>query len=459
MIPMALRQESAQKMMLLPKILLSMHVLQLNIMELKAFLQAELEDNPLLEEEQITEPIDEEESRLDEGISGLIDEKVDNEELVSGAEDEPPSISEEKKSYFESLITERESLYEHLHWQLEVLAKDEEQKRIGELLIGNIDDDGYLAVDLKDVPGLLNTSFKKVKEALSFIRTFDPAGVAACNLKESLLIQLISSGKRDTHIYRIVYSHLEDLEKGDLNKIAKALSIPLKEVEAAKKRLAYLNPRPGAAFGKNVAVRVVPDVIAYKNNGGYYIEVNEKDLPRLYVSNFYNILLKDKKSPTATKEYIRSKLTHARWVVESVKQRRNTISRVCEYLIDIQKDFLAGAENFAKPLTLKQVADTLAISEATVSRTVSSKYLQTPTKLLALKRFFVRSLKQEKGEISSLEVKDRIKKLIENEDIKKPLKDEEIGLILKKEDITISRRTVAKYRETLNILSYTKRKR
>jgi RNA polymerase sigma-54 factor len=447
-------------MMFLPKMLLSMHVLQLNVMDLRTFLQAELEENPLLdEEEQVSEATDEDERRLDEEISGLVDDRVDNEELVLGSGDERPAISEEKKSYLESLITGRESLYEHLHWQLEVLAKDEEQKRIGEFLIGSLDSDGYLKIDLIEVPRLLNASFEDVRDALCLIRTFEPAGVAARELKESLLIQLINAGKGNSHIYRIVYSHLEDLEKGNLDKIAKELSIPLKEVEAAKKRLSYLNPRPGANFGKDVAMRVIPDVIAYKNNGGYYLEVNERDLPRLYVSPLYNVTLKNRKSPQETKDYIRKKLTRARWVIDSVKQRKNTISRVCEYLFDIQKGFLDGRDNFAKPLILKQVADSLSISEATVSRTVSNKYLQTATQLFALKRFFARGLKQEKGEISSLKIKQRIKELIENENERRPLKDEDIDSLLRKEGIDISRRTVAKYRDSLNILSFKMRKK
>jgi RNA polymerase sigma-54 factor len=225
---MDMRPEGIQKMMLTPKMLLNMHVLQLNVMDLRSFLQAELEENPLLEEEDPVSEAADDESRIDEEISGLVDEKVGDEELASGSEGEGPSISEEKRSYFESLITEKETLYAHLHWQLEVLAKDEEQKRIGEFLIGNLDDDGYLKVDLKEIPGILNAPTEKVRNTLNLIRTFDPAGVAGRNLKESLLIQLINSGKGDTHLYKIVYWHLEDLEKGHFEKIAQALAIPLK---------------------------------------------------------------------------------------------------------------------------------------------------------------------------------------------------------------------------------------
>jgi RNA polymerase sigma-54 factor len=450
--PMDMRPEGVQKMILTAKMLLSMHVLQLNIMDLRTFLQAELEENPLLEEEDpVSEIKDEDESQIDEGILGLIDEKVDDEELASGSEDEGPSISEEKRSYFESLITEKESLYEHLHWQLEVLAKDEEQKRIGEFLIGNLDDRGYLEVDLKEIPGILNASTEKVRNTLNLVRTFDPAGVAGRDLKESLLIQLLNFGKGDTHLYKIVYWHLEDLEKGNFEKIAQALSITLKEVESAKKRIAYLNPRPGANFSKEVAVRIIPDVIIYKNNGSYDIEINERDLPRLFLSSAYNIALKDKKVAPATKEYVRKKLFHARWVIDAVKQRKNTINRVCGYLVDKQKDFLDECDSEAKPLTLKEAADALLISEATVSRTVSNKYLQAPECLFSLKSFFVKGIRQDSGTVSTMSIKLKIKELVESEDKTRPLKDLEIQSVLKDQGINISRRTVAKYRDSLKL--------
>jgi RNA polymerase sigma-54 factor len=450
---MDMRPDGIQKMMLTPKMLLSMHVLQLNVMDLRTFLQAELEENPLLEEEEpVSEVTDEDESRIDEEISELVDDRVDNEELVSGEGGERPSISEEKKSYFEGLITEKESLYAHLHWQLEVLAKDSEQKRIGEFLIGNLDDRGYLKVDLKEIPSILNASTEKVRNALNLIRTFDPAGVAGRDLKESLLIQLINSGKGDTHLYKIVYWHLEDLEKGNFEKIAQALAIPIKEVESAKKRIAYLNPRPGANFGKEVAMRITPDVFIYKNNGSYGIEINEKDLPRLFLSSAYNIALKDKKVTPVTKEYVRKKLFHARWVIDAVKQRKNTINRVCGFLVDKQKDFLDEGESAAKPLTLKEAAQALSVSEATVSRTVSNKYLQAPERLFSLKSFFVKGIKQDSGTVSTMSIKLKIKELVENEDGSKPLKDIEIQAALKEQGINISRRTVAKYR--LNRDSY-----
>ncbi|MCX5782230.1 MAG: RNA polymerase factor sigma-54 [Elusimicrobia bacterium] len=460
MAPMDMRPEGIQNMMLAPKMLLSMHVLQLNIMDLKTFLQAELEENLLLEEEEpVSETKDEDESRLDEVISALVDKKeAGNDEFNISSENERSDIREERKSYFESLSAEKENLYGHLREQLVPFAKDEEQMRIGEFIIGNIDDNGYLKVDIKEITDMLNVSVKKARNTLNLVRTFDPAGVAGRNLKESLLIQLINLGKGDKHIYKIVYWYLEDLGKGNFKKIAKALSITTEEVESAKKRIAYLNPKPGAVFGEDTAVWIIPDVIFHKNNGGYDIEINERDLPRLSLGSAYYNALKDKKADPVTKEYVRKNISHARWVIDAVRQRKNTINRVCRYLVDKQKDFLDEGAGAAKPLSMKEAADALLISEATVSRTVSNKYLQAPDRLISLKSFFVKGIKQDLGTVSSLNIKQKIKELVENENTRKPLKDIEIQSALKGQSINISRRTVAKYRDALNLESSKTRK-
>jgi len=455
---MDLTPEYIQKMTLTPKVLLSMYILQLNIMDLRMFMQAELEENPLLEEEASGAIVDEEEAELDKELSYLTDGKVNDQELPVVEKGEIYSASEDKKHYWESLIAEKESLYGHLHWQLEVLAKDSEQESIGEFLIGNLDDKGYLKIDLQSVQDTLKVSSRSVKSALSFVRSLDPIGVGARNLKESLLIQLISAGKGNTNLYRIVYSHLEDLEKGNFEKIAKELSIPVEEAELAKKRLSYLNPNPGSNFSQDTATRILPDVFLDKNNGDYNIEVNSEDLPKIKVSHSYINILRNNKTDKLTKDYIRNKLLSARWLIDAVKRREKTLMRICEYLIEIQKDFLELGDIAAKPLTLNQVAGSLSVSEATVSRTVSNKYLQTPTQLYSLKRFFVRSVRQESGRTTTvLNIKNKIRELIE-ENPRGPLSDGKIASLLRKEGITISRRTVSKYRESLGILPFNLRK-
>ncbi len=460
MVPMHMRPESVQRMMLTPEMLLSMHVLQLNITDLRMFMRAELEENPLLEEEEQEVSLSEDEIKLDEEFSMLIDEDFEGRDLHLDLDERPYNISEGKRCYLESLIIKKESLYEHLHWQLEILAKNDEEKRIGEFIIGNLDDNGFLNMDLGRMREKIGADIESFKRALSLVRSFDPIGVGARNTEESLLIQLIFSGKGDTHLYRIVYSYLEDLEKGNYERIARALSVSLKEVKKAKKRISYLNPRPGAAFGGEEARRIEPDVFLSKNNGSYDAQVNERCLPRLGINRFYKSILREKKAPEETKEYIKKKLINARWVIDAVRQRTNTVTRVCEYLSEAQKGFLESGDLAAKPLTLKQAASALFVSEATVSRVVSNKYAHIPNRLFALKDFFAGAIKTMGGNVvSDRSIKQRIQNFIEQEDVESPLSDERITSALKKEGVNIARRTVAKYRESLKILPFNLRRK
>lgn len=457
---MDMSPESIQKMMLTPKMLLSMHVLQLNITDLRIFMRAELEENPLLEEETQNESLDKVESRLNEDISRYVNADTNDDNYLS-INDENFSVNEEKKRYLESLITKKESLYEHLHWQLQVLAGNDVEKRIGEFIIGNLDENGFLNMELEKMRELINIDIERFKRTLRLVRSFDPSGVGARSTKESLLIQLMSSGKGDTHLYKIVYSHLEDLEKGLYQKIANALSISIKEVEIAKKRLSYFNPKPGQAFGAGEYSSIIePDVFLDKNNGAYSVEVDEHDLPRLTINRYYKSILRDKHAPEQTKEYIKKKLLNAVWLIDAFNQRRKTIARVCEYLVDVQKDFLRRGDSAIKPLILKEVATALSISEATVSRVVSNKYAQIVNRLIALKRFFAGKIKTADGKfVSDRVIKQEIQDIIETEGAFKPLSDEAITAIINKKGIKVSRRTVAKYREDLGILSsYLRRK-
>jgi RNA polymerase sigma-54 factor len=462
---MDLSPESIQKMMLTPKMLLSMHVLQLNIMDLRVFMRAELDENPLLEEETVTESSpDDDKIRLEEELSRIVDDvnKDIEDDIVSSSNDEDNVTSEQKRRYLQTLITKEESLYEHLLWQLQVLARNDEEKRIGEFIIGNLDNNGFLNMELEEMRKLVNADIESFKRALTLVRSLDPPGVGARNLKESLLIQLISIGKGQTHLYRIIYSHLEDLGKGYFEKIAKALSIPAKEVKRAKKRIAYLNPKPGANFGEREFITVIePDLFLNKDNGTYSVEVSETNLPKIRVNRYYKGLLKDERATEATKEYIKKKFSSAMWLIDALSQRRRTIVIVCGYLVSVQKDFLEKGDIAIKPLTLKQVADELSISEATVSRVVSNKYAQISNSLCALRDFFAGQLKTTAGNIvSDRSVKQKIQDFIKGENPKRPLSDENITSILNKIGISISRRTVTKYREDLGILpSYLRRKK
>jgi RNA polymerase sigma-54 factor len=450
-----MRPQSIQKMMLTPKMLLSMHVLQLNIIDLRMFVRGELEENPLLEEEAAEDLPDERKDKLDDQLSKIIDQGVEEQGLPLGAEDSASGgISKEKKDYLESLITKKESLYDHLYWQLQVLSRNDEEKRVGEFIIGNLDGDGFLNMDLESMRASVGTDRDSFKRALTLARSFDPVGVGARNLKESLLLQLVYSGKGNTLLYRIVYSYLEDLEKGHFKKIADLLSVSVEEVERARKRISYLSPKPAASYGGREAVSIrEPDVFLNKNNGAFRVEVNEQDLPRLKINRNYKEILRQKDVPQKTEEYIKGRMLSASWIINAMDQRVNTIERVCGYIVDVQNDFLQKGEIAIKPLTLKRVADGLSISEATVSRVVSNKYAQLSNRLLALKSFFAGGLRTADGNlVSNKSVKQRVERLIETEEIGNPLSDGKIMSIFKNEGIKISRRTVTKYREALKIL-------
>ena len=281
---MDMRPGYRQEMKLTPKMFLSLHVLQLNIMELGIFMRAELEENPLLEEEASGEVPSEDEAMINKDLSMLVDDDLEGEELFPSGKRPSGLISEKKRRYFETLITKRESLQDHLLWQLEILAENDEEKRIGEFIIGNLDNNGFLTMEPEQMREKIGVNTKSFKRALSLIRTFDPAGVGAHDVKESLLIQLILSGKKNTKLYKIVYSYLEDLEKGDYGKIADACLINKKDVLKAKRRISYLNPKPGASItADEMPASIIPDVFFIETNGIYKIEVNEEELPKLKI--------------------------------------------------------------------------------------------------------------------------------------------------------------------------------
>ncbi|MFH1678709.1 MAG: RNA polymerase factor sigma-54 [Candidatus Omnitrophota bacterium] len=459
MMPMELNPKSVQRMMLSPRMLIAAHVLQLNILDLKAYLRLELEQNPLLEEETLREELDRDLVKFDEELTRLSERVKDDEAFYNEPMEEADVESRKRWSYLESLVVKRESLYDHLFWQLNVLAKNEKQKSIGRFLIENLDTQGYLQISLADAQNVLGESAETIKRVLSFIRTFDPVGVGARDLKESLLMQLISSGNTGSYVYKIVYFHLNDLAKGNYRKIAKKLKIPLKKVKEAKQRIARLEPKPGRPFSANAVVQIVPDVFLEKSNGSYNIQVNDKGLPRLNINRYYIKMLRDKTDDNKTIKYVRERFISAKWLLDAIKRRQQTIERVCLYLIEVQKDFLETGESGIKPLTLQDVAGGLSISEATVSRVVSNKYLQAPQRIYRLKQFFSGAIKQEGGGcIPDKYIKKRIEELIDNENGSKPLSDAGIVLLLKEEGVNIARRTVTKYREGLKLSSSRQRK-
>jgi RNA polymerase sigma-54 factor len=449
---MRLTQKMTQRMALTPQMRQSMHILQLPILELKSYLEQQMEENPILEDSQESEF---KESASDREIQKLIElssqERKDSEDYFNTGYSQEEI--KEKQNYRESLITKQITLQEHLLGQLGLQPLNEIDYKIGELIIGTIDENGYFQGAPEEAAQTLKVGTGDVQSVLSLIQTFEPAGVGARNLKECLLIQLDSKGKHDSLAYRVVENHLVDLAKNKTELIAKQLKAPLDSVKKALKEISALEPKPGRSFGRVESRRILPDIIVEKIEDNYEMTINGRELPSLKISPQYKNLLKLKDTPEEAKGYLKEKLNSALWLIKAVNKRQETIRRVAECIVQTQKEFFELGMGHLKPLTMKEVARIVERNESTISRVVNSKYMQTPYGIFELSYFFSGSFKTDGQDIVSTDtVKTQIATLIEDEDPQHPLSDDKIVTILRSQGINIARRTVAKYREELKIL-------
>jgi RNA polymerase sigma-54 factor len=359
------------------------------------------------------------------------------------------------------VATSSESLAEHLLWQLRMSVTSEEDYAIGEAIIGNIDEDGYLTIGVEEIAETLEIEVAEVERLLQLIQTFEPTGVGARDLRECLLIQLQQLGLENTIANEIVEKdYLHDLEANRFPQIAKSLGVGLDLVCAAAESIASLEPKPGRQFSSEKPEYIVPDVTVERIDGNYRVFVNDYG-PRIRLSPYYRGMLSSGSSlPGETREYIQSKIQSAAWLLESIERRRRTIQRVTESIFEVQRGFLEKGPSYLKPLTLKDIADMVGVHEATVSRVTSGRYVQTPRGVFELKYFFNSAIPTENGgPTSSASVKEMIKDMIVSEDPQNPLSDKEIESRLNENGIHIARRTIAKYRKELNIASSSKRKK
>jgi RNA polymerase sigma-54 factor len=334
------------------------------------------------------------------------------------------------------------------------------QRKIALFLIGNLDEKGYLEINLEEAAERLGVSIEEAEDVLTVIQHFDPAGVGARSLEECLLLQLQHKGLDDEKIVLIVKHHLEDLANNRFQRIADKLGCSIQDVQAMADLVRSLNPRPGAAYNFAETRYVIPDVTVEKVAGEYIVLVNDITAPRLTINSFYEKMLKDQKSQDAARQFIHDKLNAALWLAKSLEQRRLTLMRVTQAIVEMQRDFFEHGVHYLKPMTQKEIAERVNLHESTISRATSNKYVQTPRGIFELKYFFTSALSTASGEVTSSEsVKRQIKAIIEQEDRKRPLSDQTIAEMLAKEGIEISRRTVAKYREEMMIPSSAKRKR
>ena len=482
-----------QKLILTPQLYQAINILQLNLLELKDLIDEELVDNPLLEVKQetdsITEKVNQEKNALtktEESNERREDDNFDDWLSYLKEKDYRPLPNRpvvEKENRYENFICYRESLQDYLLIQLGTAVSSDIDYKIGEYLIGNIDDNGYLTVGLNDISLDLNIRRDKIKKILSLIQSFDPPGVGARNLQECLLIQIKYLGISGIQIEKIIKYHLQDLARKSFKKIAKDLKISVSKVQFLADVIKNsLDPKPGRRVENFKEIKyILPDLlIMRKIGGGYRVIFNDSYLPQIEINHCYKTILEAsnnispygkgklvKKGSVSdhktkdNKKYVEEKLNSAKWLIKGIEQRKKTIYRIAETLVEYQKDFLDKGILFIKPLTLREVADRLDIHESTVSRAIHNKIVQTPRGLLKMKFLFSKGVGKKSGEtVSTDKVKKLIKEYINNENCLKPWSDQKLAdLLSEKGGVNISRRTVAKYREILKIPSSNLRKR
>jgi len=369
---------------------------------------------------------------------------------VRAGDDDLPSL--------EQTLTKTESLEEHLTWQLRMSDLTEQQKEIGELILGNIDRDGYVKdPPLEDLAAEAECTLEEAETVLMKIQSFDPVGVGARSLAECMFIQAVHFGQDDDLLVKMIRSHLGNLEKKNYQAISRDLKEPLEEVYEAAKVIIEFDPRPGRQYSSDEPRYITPDVYIHKVGDKYFVVPNDDGLPKLKISNFYRSAMDGSAN---AKDYIQDKLRSAQWLIRSIHQRQRTIIKVTESILKFQREFFDKGVAHLKPLILRDVAEDIGMHESTISRVTTSKYLHTPQGIFELKYFFNSGISRTNGEdLASQAVKSKIKHIIAAEDPKKPLSDQRIVMQLKESSIDIARRTVAKYREQLGILSSSKRKK
>ena len=466
---LSLRQ--MQKMVMTPMLQQAINLLQLSRMEMLQAVRQEVEENPVLEEMiEDTEELDDpsalksvaEEPTTERNGEGQAEE-IDWESYLQDASDYRPSIQYESVDRFdrESLLTKPGSLQDHLLFQLHLTAMDQDLVRLGGLIIGELDDNGYLRSSLEGLVSLAGVSLESMESALRLIQGFDPAGVGARDLQECLLIQLRMRPEEHAVAEAIVSSHLHDVERHRFGKITAALGVSLREVQGAVALIASLEPKPGKNYSSEEPQYITADVFILKLDGRLVVTLNEDGLPRLRVSRYYRDIL-SKQAPTSreARGYVEEKMRSALWFIRSIEQRKRTLVKVAESLVKYQRDFFEHGISHLKPLTLREVADDISMHESTVSRVTTSKYVQTPQGLFGLKYFFHCGVPSTVGEaVSSRKVKDMVHRYLTKEDSRKPLSDQKIVEILARvHGVEIARRTVAKYRGQLKIPSSNQRR-
>ena len=492
---MALEQKLSlkltQKLVMTPSLQQAIKLLQMTRMELEGVITQEMMENPTLEEAQL-EPVAEEkaaeeperEERADELDHGESLENIDLDEFFGEYMESSgyASVREYREAPpLENTLSRDPDLYDHLLWQLHMGDVPPRLREIAELIIGNLDPQGFLVADPEEIRALGNQldelghgagngshppyTPEEVEAALALVRSFDPPGIAHPNLRESLIAQLDRAGIEgpvDELAHRMLVDHWDLFLKRQYPAVAKKLGVELSELEPAVERIKSLETRPGRGFATERTHYIEPDVYVRKVGQEWVIQINDDGMPRLRVSKAYRRMLAKMRKEgrqAEAQQFIKEKIRSAVWLIKSIDQRQRTIHKVANSIVHQQQEFLEHGIERLRPMVLRDVAEDIGMHESTVSRVVSNKYIHTPRGVLPMKYFFHSGIDREYGEeISSLTVKKKIQEMIDQEDPKNPLSDSELMRMLNREGIQIARRTVAKYRDELNIPSSTDRK-
>ena len=483
---MGLKQQMKQTlgMTMTPQLQQAIKILQMSVTELQHEINDALVENPTLEEGHEAMEADSSVSNIGAAGEGedkknptenqspkdeITDAKDDFDwqtyvEQSSGNREYMPTtknFNPDELPDFEQILSKPTSLYDHLRWQLRLSVPDDSKEmEIGEEIIGNLNDDGYLVVLVEELEQRLGVDRAEIEAVLFRIQRFDPPGVAARDLKECLMIQAEQLEYHDD-LVELIENYMPELETKNYASIAKGMEMELEDVVEICKLVHQMEPKPGRMFASGEPSYVVPDIYVVNSAGKFSVVLNEDGIPRLKVSKTYQDQLNNGDLKGEAKSYVKDKLKGAVWLMRSIYQRQRTIYRVTESILHRQMDFFLKGPQHLKPMVLKDVAEELELHESTISRVTTNKFVHTPHGIFELKYFFNSAISRSDGEgdMASESVKQKIKELIGAEDPKKPLSDQAVAKALKEENISIARRTVAKYREALGILPSNKRKK
>jgi RNA polymerase sigma-54 factor len=488
-----LSQKMALQQVLAPQLQQSLALLQAPMLELKTMVEQELQQNPVLEEAATTEMTAEEKREqpesdapeptdfndLSEPPKDVTYDPATEKDSTAPADDFQAEFErlskmdqewrdyfsetnipmraredeEERRQYMFDSIVAGTSLQENLLTQVRLSELTDEQRPVAEMIVGNIDDHGYLQASIDELSFSTNIPADKIAEVLKIIQSFHPPGVGARDLRECLLLQLERAGRQDSLDYTIVKNHMEALGRRRLPEIARSLGVSIGDVQTAVARIGHLEPRPGRDFMAESPMYVVPEVFVSRSGDSYVVSTNNDAVPHLRISNTYKDLMAQANSSQEVRDYIRDKIRAGKFLIKSLHQRQQTILNIAREIVTRQTAFLDHGVSHLRPMTMAQVAEAVGVHETTVSRAVSGKYMETPHGVVEMKSFFTSGIATTSGAgMSNASVKDIIGEMVSKEDTSKPLSDEEIVKRLAEKGVIIARRTVAKYRSELNIL-------